>query len=629
MRSQLCLSNGMHALAKSKAFRIGKSAAQRKCVHVQAALATNTSASRASTALIKDGMDELEMDLGLCAVTQKYSPERIRDTVLQGPGDYLKLLARTVQVTGELGIYSSRLVLDRVLEEDNPDRVKLRAQQLREMLVRLGPSFIKAGQVLANRPDVMRADYMNELGVLQDDVPAFPNEIAFKIIEDTIGGPISSVFSDITPEPVAAASLGQVYRATLKSSGEEVAVKVQRPSIESTIYQDLVLFRFLAGFVNEYVRKNLGTSAQLVLDEFGQKLLEELDYQQEARNLQDFYNNFLGDPYVKIPRVYKEYSGPRMLVMEWINGVRCTDPQGIRDAGIDVDEFIRVGVISGLRQLLEFGLFHGDPHPGNVFAMQDGRIAYVDFGNVAELSNRNKQVLVDAVVHAVNEDYRGMAGDFVSLGFLAPGTDVGPIVPALDAIWSDCRGQSLATFNFRTVTGKFNKLVYRYPIRIPERYALVIRSLLTQEGICMTLQPEFKFLEVAFPYVAKRLLTDDDPGLRTRLVQVLFNEGEFQWERLENLMVLAADPLPGSKGLDLSDSVVDGAKVVLTDPYIRNALITALTQDDRLHVEELARIASLMEGNINPQAVLSQAFEVGPKFARNMLKQWSDKIIAS
>lgn len=124
-----------------------------------------------------------------------------------------------------------------------------------------------------------------------------------------------------------------------------------------------------------------------------------------------------------------------------------------------MDNFIKVGVVSGLRQLLEFGLFHGDPHPGNIFALRDGRIAYVDFGNVAQLSQRNKQILIDAVVHAVNEDYNSMAGDFIKLGFLSPGTDTKPIVPALEKIWRDSRGQKLGDFNFRTVTSKFNELV--------------------------------------------------------------------------------------------------------------------------------------------------------------------------
>jgi predicted unusual protein kinase regulating ubiquinone biosynthesis (AarF/ABC1/UbiB family) len=176
---------------------------------------------------------------------------------------------------------------------------------------------------------------------------------------------------------------------------------VQRPGIEPIIYRDLVLFRILGGFVNGVARKRLGCNAELIVDEFGEKLLEELDYVQEGRNLVDFYENFKDDPIVKIPKFYPEYSGKKVLVMEWIDGVRCTNPKEICET-LDVDEFIRVGVVSGLRQLLEFGLFHGDPHPGNIFAMRDGRIAYVDFGNVAQLTQRNKEVLIDAVVHAVN-----------------------------------------------------------------------------------------------------------------------------------------------------------------------------------------------------------------------------------
>ena len=229
------------------------------------------------------------------------------------------------------------------------------------------------------------------------------------------------------------------------------------------------------------------------MDEFGEKLLEELDYLQEARNIIEFGKNFEKDPLVKIPWVRPDLSNRRLLVMEWIDGIRCTDPERIRKS-VRVPEFVKCGVRSGLRQLLEFGLFHGDPHPGNIFALEDGRIAYVDFGNVAQLSQTNKQVLVDAVVHAVNEDYENMAEDFIKLGlfrdmtaqyecvpthgclgFLAAGTDTSPIIPALEKIWKDSLGQSMAVFNFRTVTSKFNELVYQYPIRIPERYSLVIR----------------------------------------------------------------------------------------------------------------------------------------------------------
>ncbi|KAM5565349.1 protein ACTIVITY OF BC1 COMPLEX KINASE 1, chloroplastic [Rosa sericea] len=497
------------------------------------------------------------------------------------------------------------------------------------------------------RPDIIREDYMNELCILQDDVPPFPNQVAFDIIEEELGQPLEAIFSKISPQTIAAASLGQVYRATLRDTGEDVAIKVQRPEIEPIIYRDLFLFRNLASFLNGISLQKLGCNAELIVDEFGEKLLEELDYTLEARNIEDFLENFKDDPTVKIPDVYKQLSGPRVLVMEWIDGVRCTNPQAIRAAGIDVNGFLTVGVSAALRQLLEFGLFHGDPHPGNVFAMRDGRIGYVDFGNVAVLSQQNKQILIDAVVHAVNEDYVEMANDFTRLGFLAPGTDVSPIVPALEAIWQNSLGKGLSDFNFRSVTGKFNELVYNYPIRIPERFSLVIRSLLTQEGICFTLQPDFKFLEVAYPYVAKRLLTDPNPALRERLIQVLFKDGVFQWKRLENLIVLAKEnvsmmsnnpalqakemqglrELQVSKKLDLTDTIKDGARLFIFDEGIRRKLILALTEDSKLHIEELVDVYRLVEDQIDIPTVAVEVARDFPSFVRDVMLSWSESVL--
>ncbi|XP_014622472.1 protein ACTIVITY OF BC1 COMPLEX KINASE 1, chloroplastic-like isoform X4 [Glycine soja] len=537
-----------------------------------------------------------------------------------------------------------------VLARDRKDEevVPYRARQLRNLLCDLGPSFIKAGQVLANRPDIIREDYMNELCILQDDVPSFPNQIAFRIIEEDLGQPLEAVFSKISSGTIAAASLGQVYRATLRATGEDVAIKVQRPGIEPIIYRDLFLFRTLASFLNGISIQKLGCNAELIVDEFGEKLLEELDYTLEARNLEDFLENFKNDPTVKIPQVYKQFSGQRVLVMEWIDGIRCTNPQAIKEAGIDVDGFLTIGVSAALRQLLEFGLFHGDPHPGNIFAMRDGRIAYVDFGNVAVLSQQNKQILIDAVVHAVNEDYAEMANDFTRLGFLSPGTDVTPIIPALEAIWQNSAGKGLSDFNFRSVTGKFNQLVYNYPIRIPERFSLVIRSLLTQEGICFTMKPDFKFLEVAYPYVAKRLLTDPNPALRERLVQVLFKDGLFQWKRLENLIVLAKEnvakmssnpalqvkntqsqrDLKVERKLDLTDTIKDGARLFFVDEGIRRQLLLALTEDSKLHIEELVDVYRLVEDQIDIPSVAVEVARDFPTVVRDLLLSWSESVLS-
>ncbi|KAE8777306.1 putative aarF domain-containing protein kinase [Hordeum vulgare] len=512
-------------------------------------------------------LEQLDIERGVCVPFRKYSPEMVRSKVLGSSGSVLSLASRGVEIIWKLGFYWSSLVYDYLVGRDE-EIVPFRARQLRNLLCDLGPSFIKAGQVLANRPDIIREDYMSELCILQDDVPPFANQVAFSIIEEELGQPLEQLFSKISSETIAAASLGQVYRATLRETGEDVAIK-------------------------------------------------------EARNIEDFIVNFKNDPTVKIPLVYNKFSGSRVLVMEWIDGIRCTDPQAIKEAGIDVEGFLTVGVSAALRQLLEFGLFHGDPHPGNVFAMRDGRIAYVDFGNVAVLSQQNKEILIDAVVHAVNEDYVEMANDFTRLGFLASGTDVSPIIPALEAIWQNSAGKGLADFNFRSVTGKFNQLVYNYPIRIPERFSLVIRSLLTQEGICFTLKPEFKFLEVAYPYIANRLLTDPNPALRERLIQVLFKDGLFQWKRLENLIVLAKENVSKmstnpalksnsletvssqklEKKLDLTDTIKDGARLFLIDSGIRRQLVMAFTEDSRLHVDELVDVYKLVEDQIDIPSV--------------------------
>uniref|UniRef100_A0A803LYR5 Protein kinase domain-containing protein n=1 Tax=Chenopodium quinoa TaxID=63459 RepID=A0A803LYR5_CHEQI len=561
-------------------------------------------------------LDQLDIERGVCVPFRKYTPEAVRSKVLESRGAILSLVERGVEIVWNLGLYWATLSYDFFVGRDE-EVVPYRARQLRNLLCDLGPSFIKAGQVLASRPDIIREDYMNELCILQDDVPPFPNQVAFKIIEEDLGQPLEAIFSKISSQTIAAASLGQVYRATLRATGEDVAIKVQRPNIEPIIYRDLFLFRTLASFLNGISIQKLGCNAELIVDEFGEKLLEELDYTLEARNIEEFLENFKDDPTVKIPKVYKQYSGSRVLVMEWIDGIRCTDPQAVRDSGLDMDGFLTVGVSAALRQLLEFGLFHGDPHPGNIFAMRDGRIAYVDFGNVAVLSQQNKQILIDAVVHAVNEDYAEMANDFTRLGFLAKGTDVAPIIPALEAIWQNSLGKGVSEFNFRSVTGKFNQLVYNYPIRIPERFSLVIRSLLTQEGICLSLKPDFKFLEVAYPYVAKRLLTDPNPALRDRLIQVLFKDGVFQWKRLENLIVLAKEnvsrmsntpalQLRDKKGneqaiskLDLTDTIKDGTRLFLIDEGIRRQLVLAMTEDSKLHIQELIDVYRLVEDQVD------------------------------
>ncbi len=486
-------------------------------------------------------------------------------------------------------------------EENQPKR----AIQIRKILTRLGPTFIKVGQALSTRPDLIRKDYLEELVKLQDQLPPFDNAIALKIIETELERPLEDIYSEITPQPVAAASLGQVYKARLHT-GEEVAVKVQRPNLRPRLSLDLYLMRWAAGWLSPWLPLNLGHDLRTIVDEFGTKLFEEIDYLNEGRNAEKFATNFRNDPRVKVPSIYWRYTTTHVLTLEWIHGFKLTDTQSIKQAGLDQDGIIEIGVTAGLQQLLEHGFFHADPHPGNLFATLDGRMAYIDFGMMDQLTEEMKETLVDALVHSVNHDYAELAEDYVKLGFLAPGTDIRPIVPALEAVLGNAIGESVANLNFKTITDSFSELMYEYPFRVPAKFALIIRSLVTQEGIALSLNPDFKIVEVAYPYIAKRLLNGETPQLRRRLLNLLFKDGKFQWQRLENLIAIAR----ADNSFDLLPTAQMGLQFLLSDEgkFLRQQLAIALTEDDRLHTEEVQRLWDLVKDELQPNRLLSVAF---------------------
>ncbi|WP_253188129.1 AarF/ABC1/UbiB kinase family protein [Leptolyngbya sp. 'hensonii'] len=479
-----------------------------------------------------------------------------------------------------------------------------RATQLRHMLTYLGPTFIKVGQALSTRPDLIRRDYLEELVKLQDQLPPFANSVALAIIESELDAAIEELFSEFSEQPVAAASLGQVYRARLVT-GEDVAVKVQRPNLLPTLSLDLYLMRWAAGWIAPWLPLNLGHDLTLIVDEFGTKLFEEINYPNEGRNAEKFAANFRNDPRVKVPLIYWRYTTSHVLTLEWINGFKLTDTERVKAAGLDVDTLIQIGVTSGLQQLLEFGFFHADPHPGNLFAMADGRMAYIDFGMMDQLEEFTKETLVDSVVHLINQDYVDLAEDFVKLGFLAPDTDIWPIVPALELVLGEILGESVQDFNFKTITDRFSELMYDYPFRVPAKFALIIRSLVTQEGLALSLNPAFKIVDVAYPYVAQRLLTGESPHLRRRLLEVLFKNGKFQWNRLENLIAIARS----DTSFDLLPTAQLGLRYLLSDEghFLRRQLILAITADDRLHTAEMQRLWNLVKDDLEPGRLFNVA----------------------
>lgn len=532
---------------------------------------------------------------------RRYDPEEIASYHRRRPW---LAIGRTIMVIWYFTGFILGLLWDK-WQHGDVEHTPQRATHLRHVLTDLGPTYIKVGQALSTRPDLIRKDFLEELTKLQDQLPPFNHDQAMAIIEAELDQDLDLIYSEISPEPIAAASLGQVYHARLRT-GEEVAVKVQRPNLLPVLTLDLYLMRWAAGWLSPWLPLNLGHDLTLIVDEFGIKLFEEIDYINEGRNAELFATYFADDPNVKVPLIYWRYTTTCVLTLEWINGFKLTDTERIKAAGLDRDTLIEIGVTSGLKQLLEFGFFHADPHPGNLFVLPDGRMAFIDFGMMDQLQQNTKETLVDSVVHLINKDYDQLALDFVKLGFLSPETNIQPIIPALEMVLGDIIGTSVKDFNFKTITDSFSELMYEYPFRVPAQFALIIRSLVTQEGIALSLNPDFKIVDVAYPYVARRLLNGETPALRHRLIEVLFKDGKLQWQRLENMIAIARS----DRNFDLLPTAQLGLKYLMSDEgdFLRRQIISALTEDDRLHTTEVQRLWTLIQPDLKPSRLFDAAW---------------------
>jgi len=409
-----------------------------------------------------------------------------------------------------------------------------KAIQLRNLLTKLGPAYIKIGQALSTRPDLVPSVYLEELTRLQDQLPPFANEIAYQFIQEELGAPPEKIYAEISPDPIAAASLGQVYRGRLKT-GEEVAIKVQRPDLRERITIDLYILRRLSALIQRTF-KVIRSDLVGILDELGERIFEELDYIHEGKNAERFFELYGHMKDVYIPKIYWEYTNRRVLTMEWITGIKLTQTEQLKQLGINARYLIEVGIQCSLHQLLEHGFFHADPHPGNLLATLDGKLAYLDFGMMSEIKPLQRYGLIEAIVHVVNRDFDSLAQDYVKLEFLSPETDLTPIIPAFSKVFANAEGASVAELNIKSITDDLSDLMYEYPFRVPPYYALIIRSLVTLEGIAIYVDPNFKVLSEAYPYVSKRLLTDPSDELRSSLRDLLFKDGKFRWNRLENLL---------------------------------------------------------------------------------------------
>jgi predicted unusual protein kinase regulating ubiquinone biosynthesis (AarF/ABC1/UbiB family) len=424
--------------------------------------------------------------------------------------------------------------------ESEEKHLQWQAEWLSRQLLRLGPTFIKIGQAVATRADLLPLAYIKELSKLQDSVPSFPREIAFGIIEEELGKPISELYAEIEPEPIAAASLGQVYRARLHS-GETVAVKVQRPALAEVINFDLAVLHRIAQFMKRFPSMNRGVDWNGTIDEFAAVIFEELNYHQEGRNAEKFRDSFSKWREVHVPKIYWTRSSHRVLTMEFINGTKLLDLEGLRARGIDPPDVVRLVARTYLKQLLEDGFFHADPHPGNLRLMDDGRLAFFDFGMVGRITPELQGLMIDAFFHILERDVRGLTQDLIRLEFLPEDMDFEVIRPVVEKIFNDYLTLKLGEVRFKDLTYEMADIMYQYPFRLPPNFTYIIRAIMTLEGMAIVMYPGFSFFEIAKPYAREFMLRREGKHFRDALIRKLIygEDSQIQWDKAWKLAKMA------------------------------------------------------------------------------------------
>ncbi len=406
----------------------------------------------------------------------------------------------------QIGLFSHLNLPRRLLRrEPKPGNGKTVAEHIRLTLEELGPTFVKLGQILSTRPDLLPPGYMAELARLQDDVPPAPWEKIRATIEEELSDTLEDLFAEFDPIPIAAASLAQVHAAKLPD-GREVVVKVQRPDIERTINLDLDILYDLARLAQD--RTPMGEAYDLVelAEEFAISLRAELDYRREGHNADRFRTNFEAEDFLYIPQMHWDYTTRSVLVQERIFGIKVSDTAALDAAGYDRHQIALHAARMIIKEILEDGYFHADPHPGNIMVLPDEIIGMMDFGTVGHLDPQDRANLVRLYITAVRMDTVSLVEQLIQVGVADPGLDRVSLQRDIRRLLLKYHGLPLEDIRAGDVMENIRPIIYNYRLRLPSNFWLLAKTLVMMEGMGLELDPDFDMFKVSEPYVRRFLM---------------------------------------------------------------------------------------------------------------------------
>ncbi|MCA2629422.1 MULTISPECIES: AarF/ABC1/UbiB kinase family protein [unclassified Microcystis] len=421
------------------------------------------------------------------------------------------------------------LLWDRLTGANRGKKRQRRAKWLVDRLMNLGPTFIKIGQSLSTRADLIPLEYIEQLTQLQDRVPEFNSQEAIRVIETELGQPLDNLFASFSVSPLACASLGQVHRARLLS-GEEVVIKVQRPNLEGLFNLDFEVLHRLTRWLNIFsVVKKYNLEA--IYQEFFELLFQEIDYIHEGKNADRFRENFKNYPQVKVPLVYWQYTTRKVLTLEYVPGIKVDDRETLIANGINVDGIIQLGICSYLKQLLQDGFFQSDPHPGNMAVSQEGELIFYDFGTMFELKSVAKDQMIETFFAILRKDTETVLKTLVYMGLIEPVRDLQPVRNILQFLLDEFRDKPVDVRVFEQISDQVYLMFKQQPFRLPPQMTFIIKSVTTLDGIARSLDPQYNLLAASQPFVKSLAVS----GGTTNTMLTLANQARTflkqQWQK--------------------------------------------------------------------------------------------------